>query len=125
MMSHESKSRLCVALVEPEEESALQLCNWIAGYGYEPMWVRTVEDLRIQWSILLVDAVVLGPSFHPFCPPCRQLEAVCPEVPVLLAPHRLTDRVGPAFQTCRRETCAVLNEVSLPCQGTADCGKSV
>lgn len=110
MISHEVRRRLRVALVEPCEEGALQLCDWIAKYGYEPMWVRTVEDLRVEWSLLMVDAVVLGPSFSHSSPPCRQLEALCPDIPILLAAQWPTASVGPVLQSCRRETCAALTD---------------
>lgn len=110
MTGTESKRRLRVALVESSEEEALRLCDWISRYGYEPLWLRMVEDLRVQWSMLTPDAVVLGPSFDPSSPPCVLMETVCPGVPVLLASKLTPGEDGPVWTSCRRETCSVLTE---------------
>ena len=84
MISHEARRWLRVVLVEPHEEDVLLLCNWMPRTGMN-RWIHTVEDLRIEWSVLGVDAVVLGPSFSHSCPPCTQLKALCPSVSILLA----------------------------------------
>jgi len=110
MKSGDIRRPLRVALVESSEEEALGLCDWISRYGFEPLWVRSVADLRVQWSVLTPDAVVLGPSFDPTAPPCDQMEAVCPGVPVLLASPATQDGKGPVWTSCRRETCATLTQ---------------
>lgn len=115
MISHEARRRLRIALVEPRKEGALGLCDWIAKYGYEPMWVSTVEDLRVECALLAVDAVVLGPSFSHSCPPCRQLDGLCPNIPILVAEQWPTARVGPVLQSCRRGMCAALTDGGM-CQ---------
>ena len=60
MTNRQNRVRTCVMIVEPDVNIGVKLADWLAGHGYQPALVRSVEAAIEELSDIRPQLVFVG-----------------------------------------------------------------